>query len=705
MNPVGKALCILGLCLLTILGFRGVVSAHGDSATDGLIDGGGNPAKDCVAKFQTGLELNYPAAPKRPRELRCTDGDLACDTDGIVNGSCTIPVGLCFLDDADPLCELAGLAPGSVEIKNKPLGHRRYDADAAALQVSVDALLGAAGLACDNPGAGGGNCLVCTETKVPVVVSLDVRRGKKKIKLKATTDALASTGRSVKDVDNLRIRCLACENETFAHLSQILFKTNCASAGPCHGGGAPAAGLSLDPDVVGLDGLYAELVDESPSSWGAATLGMNRITPGDSALGTPASTSLLYEKLFHTNNELDALCAGTGLADGCLGLNMPPGSDVFSTGKMDLLRAWIEAGAPRNGFVDGATCGEPEDIWQPATALAPPAPGEGFQIHMEAPEGFWLAPGDEFQGCQWIEIPSSVTEDWYINRVEIVANHGTHHILLYEDILDGAPAAPTAFDPTDSGCSRRFGQKFFRMGTQDPEAILGLPGDTYFIIPPGHVIGVNPHYVNNYNVPIQPEVWVNFYGSTTPGGAEARLTFVGDSDFSVAPGVTGVGNLKKYTNSTGGGQCYFALTSHQHRRGTGFKMWSSAPSGWNDTSDRIYYSRDWDHPDVLADDPPYRLQSGQSLWYQCEWDNGALADVTRRCQPKTEANCQRSNRDVCFSDADCDPATTSGHCGECALDFGPMSEDEMCFLTGFWYPEQPGPEPCPWSSPPGSFEF
>ena len=228
--------------------------------------------------------------------------------------------------------------------------------------------------------------------------------------------------------------------------------------------------------MVGLDGLHAELIAESPSSWGAGTLGMNRISPGDPDLGTAASSSLLYEKLLHTNNELDALCAGAGLADGCLGQNMPPGSDVFSTGKLDLLRKWIEAGAPRHGFVDGATCGEPEDIWQPADALAPPAAEEGFQIHMEAPEDFIVEPGEEFQGCQWIAIPSSVTETWYINRVEIVANHGTHHVLLYEDIPGGAPAVPTAFDPTDRGCGRRFGQKFFRMGTQDPEAILELPG-------------------------------------------------------------------------------------------------------------------------------------------------------------------------------------------------------------------------------------
>ena len=158
MNLVPGRMAFFGLFLVAILVCGDVAVAHDDSATDGLIDGGGNPAKDCVVKFQTGLELNYPAAPKRPRELRCTDGDLACDSDGIVDGSCTIPLGLCFLDDEDPFCDLAGLAPGSVVIRNKPLGHRRYDADAAALQVSVDNLLGSTGLACDDPGAGGGNC-------------------------------------------------------------------------------------------------------------------------------------------------------------------------------------------------------------------------------------------------------------------------------------------------------------------------------------------------------------------------------------------------------------------------------------------------------------------------------------------------------------------------------------------------------------------
>lgn len=680
-----------------------VVIAHDDPSNDGLIEGGGSSKTDCVSLFQTGLELNYPPPPKKKqKDLACTDGDLACDSDGAVNGSCSFSVGLCLADDEDMgLCTPAGVPVGGVEVKNRPQGHPKHDAGAAELQVAADALLGGTGVPCTNPGAGGGNCLQCTSSQASVVVDTSVKKGKKKLKVKVTTEPAPPKNKPIKDSDKLKFRCTDCPSaSTFEHIADIVFKTGCASATVCHSGGAAAGGMNLNIDEIGAAALYDELVNDAPLLPGATALGMARILPGDPGLGTASSQSLLYEKLLLTNNQLDELCTTGGQAAGCLGQNMPPGSDVFSTGKLDLLKTWIEAGAPFDGWVPGATCGEPEDIWAPVDPPAPPAPGEGFQIHF-SPSDFTLSPGEEFEGCQWMEVPASVTEDWYIESIEIVANTGTHHIILWEDIADSGPAAVAgAFDPDDGGCNNNYGIKFFRIGTQDPESTINMPENTSFKITAGQVFGMNPHYVNNFNVEIYPEIYVNFHGSTTPTTALASLSFPGDLGFNIAPGQVGTGNVVNHSNAFLN-RCMFAISSHQHRRGTGVKIWQSEPSSWADTTDQIYYSTDWDHPDVLIPDPPLHVPPGQSTWFQCEFDNGALVDSTKRCVQPGEstgpAGCLGSNSYVCFSDDDCPPGETTGQCRECNLNFGAMSEDEMCFMAAFYYPAQPGVDPCPWT--------
>ncbi len=120
-----------GLCLASALaavfGVAPSAFAHDDSASDGLIDGGGRAKTDCICRFQTGLELNYPVSDplsghraRDARELSCADGDLACDGDREVDGSCTFHIGLCLADDGDLQdCTPAGVPPGGVAVKNK----------------------------------------------------------------------------------------------------------------------------------------------------------------------------------------------------------------------------------------------------------------------------------------------------------------------------------------------------------------------------------------------------------------------------------------------------------------------------------------------------------------------------------------------------------------------------------------------------------
>src|SRR3954470_901741 len=56
-----------------------------------IVGGGGNDATGCPAIFDGAV--NDP--PTNPRNIRCTDGDSACDADGVVNGVCEFPLAVC----------------------------------------------------------------------------------------------------------------------------------------------------------------------------------------------------------------------------------------------------------------------------------------------------------------------------------------------------------------------------------------------------------------------------------------------------------------------------------------------------------------------------------------------------------------------------------------------------------------------------------
>jgi hypothetical protein len=706
-----SAACNAGsvLVLAAMLALTTTASAHEDPSTDGLIDGGGSSKTDCVSRFQTGLELNYPPSPKRQTELACVDGDLSCDSDGEVNGSCTFNVGLCLADDADlDVCTPAGIPAGGIVIKNKA---SNPDPFLSALQSSADDVLGASGIPCDNPGAGGGNCEQCTSSLTPVVVSLAEKHGRKIIKLKASTVPNPLTGKPMKDSDKLKLRCLSCDSASaFDHINKIVFQQSCA-ASICHGGnGAGQAGLYLDSTTAGLQNVYDELITEDPTSPGAAALSMRRVLPADPNLDA-MSSSLLVEKLRLKPSQLDSeYCAPSSQPDGCLGGEMPPGVDTYSTGKLDLIKNWIAAGAPFDGWPAGTSCGNPEDIYNPAVPLDPPPAGQGFQMHMPAPAGFFIQPGTEYEGCQWIAIPPEVTQTMYIDRVEMRLNPGTHHMLVFRDVPDSGPdAVPTSFDPDDTACNKQFGLKASFTGTQDPEFTQQLPTGVSFAVTPGQVFGINTHYTNPYNVPIYPEVWINFWGSTSPTPKLQKTIFPGDLLFSIPPynagGTRFAGNVIRYTQGASAG-CFYSLTSHSHRRNLGFRMWDSDPSNggalsddaaWDVATNRFYDNVDWDHPIQYEPVPRKLMQPGQSIWFQCRWDNGGInpANITRRCIPISGVSCGVFNEFVCVTNADCGAGTT-GACIDCPVDFGFLSEDEMCFLPGSYYDADPGPTPCPY---------
>lgn len=151
-------------------------------------------------------------------------------------------------------------------------------------------------------------------------------------------------------------------SSTFALIQKRIFEDHGCTNSLCHGGAA-AGGMDLRPEAA-----YANLIDVP-----AATVdGFRRVVPGRRDL------SLLFVNL----------AAKTSPADYHAPLRaMPPDPQpALRAEELEAVRAWIEAGAPETGVVDGTDrlldgcLPAPEPIQ--IKPLPPPEPGTGVQIRM-----------------------------------------------------------------------------------------------------------------------------------------------------------------------------------------------------------------------------------------------------------------------------------------------------------------------------------
>jgi hypothetical protein len=411
--------------------------------------------------------------------------------------------------------------------------------------------------------------------------------------------------------------------DTFTVIQQRIFTTKGCDVGTCHGPFA-AASLDLRPGAS-----YAELVGVSPSNPAANAAGKKLVDPFD-AVG-----SFLSQKLH-----------GTMDGQGGEGAAMPLVGAPLSTDELAVIDAWIDAGAPETGEVAGAPC-LPPPTYEPAPALDPP-PG-GHQLILNGPV---LQPGVEQEGCLWVPVPNST--DFDVSKWEFSLNPGTHHFAVFEWNRSGAPTT-NVWTANDFGCFS---------GTQFGNNLSGSPQAPYFVdaypsgvarrIYAGRYLGLNAHYRNVFNVPIQIKVYINMYPySGSPPRLATTIVDVDDTlSINIPPFTQAIhpaGSSAYWVNDGSLPRNVMFLGGHMHNRGLRFTVWAS-----NGT--KLYESFDWAHPNARHFDPPLVLAPGDWLDYECLYDNG----VTR-------------------------PVRTNGSGNPTNLVFGVTTEDAMCIVTGTYY--------------------
>jgi hypothetical protein len=166
-----------------------------------------------------------------------------------------------------------------------------------------------------------------------------------------------------------------CKADSTLAVVQSVFEARGCTASTCHGADASeaAAGLDLRPES-----FYDNVVNVA-----AGTSDLLLVFPGDE------ERSVLYLKL--AAKTLDTSLADYGISGGA----MPASADVLTEQELEVVRAWIRGGAPRDGIVTGALdvlgCGsdiEPSPNKIPP--LPPPAAEKGIQFH----SGGWTLPAE-----------------------------------------------------------------------------------------------------------------------------------------------------------------------------------------------------------------------------------------------------------------------------------------------------------------------
>lgn len=446
-------------------------------------------------------------------------------------------------------------------------------------------------------------------------------------------------------VSNSFGQALPGENSAYHDIQEYIFDKSCANS-VCHAAPANAGNLNL---TYGLS--YEDLVGGAPQNPAAAAAGMKLVDPGN------PENSFLLAKLM-------------GPAAPELGARMPFGGGVLHSGKIDAVRAWIEAGAPQTGKIAGigdlGVLRDPDEVFEPP---APPPPGEGYQLHLPP---FKIEPGTEREIYYTTQITDEtgnpVAGDIFINRVEIFYPAGSHHFIIYRfteeglandvpnrGIIPGIGVDPThAFrelDPDDPQVLGNFGvDRLFVVGTQTDDTHFEFPEGVGLRMPGDTVYDLNSHYINLLgDETLVGETYVNIY--TIPEEEvqyEAVEIFVSNRSINVPPGTTRVSKMTWYIEDELERRGHdpetelsvFLLTSHMHRHGELFEINQTS------TGDLLHRSIAYDNAPITLFEPILRLDSDDALRFQCTHNNYDTNEP---------------------------------------LVFGLTSEDEMCIIFGYYY--------------------
>lgn len=393
---------------------------------------------------------------------------------------------------------------------------------------------------------------------------------------------------------------LASAQTTLQSISTI-FQANCTVG--CHSGGSPSANL----DLSGNPGdLMSALVGVTPTNPGAVAKGYKLVDPG-----YPHNSFLLYK------------CATTDWdtqygMDVSEGNTMPAGGQpALEKEEIELLRQWIQYGAPQDGtVVDPQLLDDYYNDNGMARIEKPdaPAPGEGFQMHLGP---FFLDAGEETEFYKKEKVNNPELEN--VTRFEAFFNDESHHFLLFEFLPGTDGQVEEGLRPVT--VQNAFQDAEYMVGWVDPD-ITDLPDGTAYKVDENAVIDLNYHLINyasNGDSILAAEAYINYYtDNTTPNLIEMHSELLINIGIFIPNNGNEVSFEDAVFDNTAGptdSMYVWFLSSHTHKYGTDYDIYKRNPDGsqgeqiyegFYDTDytfNQGYY--DWEHPGNLYLDEVY----------------------------------------------------------------------------------------------------
>ena len=387
---------------------------------------------------------------------------------------------------------------------------------------------------------------------------------------------------------------------TFERIQKQVFDVSCTSSS-CHSSVGQAGNMVLE------DGKsYDNLVNQTPANPVAKADGMMRVMPRRSDM------SLLYAKL--TSN----------LQSG-MGTSMPYSAAPLSPSTTDIIKAWIDAGAPQEGVVAGDDGRDLSSGGDNGTELTLPPPVRGVQLKVTSPP---VPRGKEETGCHYLKLPSDV--DFDVNRIQVAVTGGSHHIHLYR-AYDKTLDVPDHYEVCNMTVD--FDTWELVVPVQLREVDWELPPGVAFHFRAGEQLLIQTHFVNVGSLETAGEghAIMNLQAAE-PGTVtdHAGTIFGQDKDVFVPA----------HSQTTQAANCIFpkalnliSETGHYHFRGREFStfLWDNGMRG-----DQIYDYVGYNDPPFKLHDPPLVFAPGQGIQWQCYWENNTDNDY--KFGPFTDTN-------------------------------------------------------------------
>jgi hypothetical protein len=250
-----------------------------------------------------------------------------------------------------------------------------------------------------------------------------------------------------------------------------------------------------------------------------------------------------------------------------------------------------------------------------------------------------LSPGQETTVC--ITLALSNDQPVYIPRITVTLAEGSHHLVVYRSMATTESLTPTQCTAFQGIL---MGQAVPLMITEKRSDDLTFPTGVALKIQAHQMIELEAHYINTTAQTLQGRGTVDFetVPLATENVTESDLAFWGTLSIVLPSGVQSVGPL--FASGLAGTHG-FALTTHQHRLGSDFKVWF-ANSASDTNHAPVADTTDWANPPLYRLSPELDFNGQNGLAYQCTWNNTTGQVVT----------------------------------------FGESALQEMCFLWMYYYP-------------------